>query len=99
MSQTEDLEVWGPTPQELAEIEQQIKESKDINPADRLAQKRILPKLFKIGNDLRAAGVSEDWIRRHVRGVAPSIKISSTPWQVAQEKGGALLKQWVEETT
>jgi hypothetical protein len=88
-----DFEEWGPGVEGLARLQAQIDASPDVSAADRLANARLLPLLFALGEKLKAAGCSESFVRKRCLAVSIPLKTSSTPWALMHSKYSTLVDQ------
>lgn len=85
-----------PTDEELAALEVQLAELPDVSDFDKKNKRQMLLKMLHLGNVARAMGVSEDYIRRVMPGMAPQVLVLS--WEKLGSKLENILKGWAAET-
>lgn len=88
---------FGVSDEEMEALRAQIAESAELSDDEKSQNKRILPMLFWLGNQLREAGCDEDWIRPRVKSVGTSLKFNLIdPWKTVRNRRETLLKQHAE---
>jgi hypothetical protein len=95
-SREADFEAWGPGVKGLAALQAAVDASTDVSDVERKANGRVLLLLFFLGRRLREMEVPEAWIRKRCIAVAPSLKITSTPWETVTQKYSSLIAQYMD---
>ena len=77
---------------EIAQLDRQIDESKDVSTSDKTNRREMLRRLFHLGNECRKQGASEDFLRDRIPHEA--VPIMAGNWDVVSKRVTAVMKLW-----